>query len=281
MGHRQKSEANTRLTVTERSSLESKVDSLVNRHRAALACPLSPEALVDLWRANMNHTDMVFWEAAQAKLSVDGNFPLVTPSSQGVLLEFDFAKLLLQIPDTTFRASKLPFWDRRKDMTFVDPRSVLSSAVYKEFREWAMHAVHIHTRTGLTKETLKKIIAISSTVGQLNRMAPELVKYTDMMSQQALSRQERRSPLPDEWMKIERTIVRSSLDHLTFCYLLPAVDDDVQMGNTPWVWDGPGTFSATYMTQPKRELYAELCTYKLPFDPNPMEFGTFVRAKPE
>ena len=276
MGQRQKAEITSRLTMAERYDLESLIDTMLIRHRMASVCPLSPEELASLWRANMNHTDKTFWEAARAKLSAEGDIPLLTPTAQGVLLKFDFAKLLLQISDTTFKVGQIPFWDRHKDMTFINPEEVLSPGALKAFREWAMRTVHIWKRAELTSETLKRIVNISSTVGQINRMAPELVKYTNILSQQALRQQERRSPIPAAWMDLNRTNVRASLDHLAFCYLLPSADG--WFHHMPWVWDRSTSRQALYQTKPRNGMEEKLSTYHLPSDPNPMELGTFEHA---
>ena len=275
---KQKTATTSRITNRERAEFNDSVDCLTARHRLAHRCPLKPEDLVALWRANMSPVDLNFWLAAQAKAqSGDDLYFIIKPEAQGVLCDFDFGRVCLQIPKATFEEGKFPIWDRQRDMSFVDPAVVLGADLHKELREWALNAIHIHTRVEMTRQMLKEILNISNTIGQINRMAPELVKYANPLTQQALTKQERRSPLPEEWMQIDRTVMRSSLDHLTFCYLLPRVEEsEVDADSLPWCWDGPGIGCARYTVRPEPIHLRQLSTYKLPFDPNPMELGTFI-----
>lgn len=277
---KQKIAVTARLSVYEKRNFNDTIDNLTERHRLALPCPLGAEDLVALWCGNMDDVDRNFWRAAQVKLIRGDNLPFIEPDSQGVLLDFGFARLCLQIPKTVFDGAKLPIWNRQSDMSLVNPQHILGDELYASLRDWAKVAVHIHTRVEMTKLILKKITGIANTVGQLNRMAPELVKYSSALTQQALGEQERRSPLPDEWMQLDRMLVRTSLDHLTFCYLLPKVEDQPDADAAPWIWDSVGAATAALFTsRPSREAGARLDTYKLPFDPNPMELGTFSPGK--
>lgn len=275
-----KTEATTRITGGERIAINGTISVLIARHRLAHRCPLTPEELCALWRANMGKVDLNFWSAAFEMARSGSDLPFYMPSAQGVLLHFDFGKVCLEIPDDVFEAGNFPFWDRCRDMSFVDPRGVLSTPErYREFSDWALTAIHIRTRSEMTRTILMRLLAISNTVGQLNRMAPELVKYASGLTQQALGEQERRSPLPDEWMTIDRTVVRSSLDHLAFCYLLPK-SSGVSLDDMTWCWDGPGTDNADSSARPRDgNLEKQLSTYKLPKDSNPMALGTFSHSE--
>lgn len=277
---RSKQKPTSRISIYERQNLASMIENILARHQLAFPCPISADDLVALWRSTMSDINRIFWDAARNRALAGYLSPFIEPLSQGVLLEFDFGKLLLKIPDLMFNDNKLPIWNRKAEMEFVDPHEVLGPKKYAELSDWAKVAVHIHTRVEMTKTVLTRIVRLASTVGQLKRMAPELVKYTATQTQEAFGGQERRSPLPDEWMKIDRMLVRCSLDHLTFCYLLPKIEDQPRKADElPWIWDQVGAYCADHNSRPAQEKHAQLSKYTLPFDSNPMELGKFTRAE--
>lgn len=266
-----------RLSAREKGAFFGAVANLADRHPSAHPCPLGATDLVALWKANMSHLDLNFWDAAHAKMQSGDEMPLVKPRSQGVILAFDFGRVLLELPDTVFAEAMSPVWRRYPEIT--DPVAVVGPEKAAALRAWAQTAIHISARVKMTLEIMQRILDICNTAGQLNRVAPELVKYVDPMTQQAFNEQERRSPPPPgDWLLINRTAVQAALGHLSFCYLLPKADPQpVFSTERPWCWDLTSALHrAGWMSRPETaELAAKLCVYKLADNPNPMELGTF------
>lgn len=269
---------NTKISMAERSAFEKTSKQLLYRHLAVPQCPLNPFDLLDLWAESLVPTDRGFLEAAKAKANHDMGIALPTTFGQGVLLHFSFGRVLLQIPREVFSEAQMPMFVTKTRPAF-DPATVLSPEKCAEFAEWAKSTVHIYTRVVQTRATLSAVLGLASTVGQLVRMAPDVVKYTDGLTREALGSQERRSPLPDAWMQMDRLEVEAAQGHLAFCYLLPPdITRDLRTP-TVWCWTKAGYVDAVDDVFPRSypdAPFLGLSDYLLPRSANPLDFGTFA-----
>lgn len=268
---------NTKISVAEREAIKQTSRQLLYRHLAVPQCPLHPSALLDLWAESLVPTDRYFLDAAKAKFYHDRGLTLPPTYGQGVLLRFSFGCVLLQIPRGVFNGEQMPMFVTKTRPTF-NPAKVLSPEKCVELEEWAKLTVHIYTRVVQTRATLSAVLGLASTVGQLVRMAPDVVRYTDGLTREALGSQERRSPLPDAWMQMDRLEVEAAQGHLAFCYLLPPDDTRDLRSPTVWCWTKAGHADAIDNTFPPdypNTKFPELSDYLLPRSANPLEFGTF------
>ena len=150
------------------------------------------------------------------------------PTTVGVTLEFpDGGKVGLQIPDDVLRVMNVPFWYPVNDrMPVLNPSVVLSAQMCEEFTEWATHSLVVVERVARTWGTIREVINLASTVGQIHRMMPDLIKYVYPTTAKALENQQRRSPLPHGWMDIDRRMVRDAQDHIALCHMLPEAQEE-------------------------------------------------------
>jgi hypothetical protein len=167
---------------------------------------------------------------------------------------------------------------------FCKPHLLLAADKAKAFDEWCRRSIHTFARCRASHDMIMSLTNMASTVGQLYRMAPELVRYTQLHTQDALAKQERRSPLPAEWMQVDRMTLRATMDHISLCYLLPdPANGSLEIGSVVWSalwpWAGNGLIFSNYNNRPGSELTAQLTSYELPNDPNPVVMGLFRASK--
>jgi hypothetical protein len=213
-----------RLPEDEKTRMRETIDKLTLRHLAATVCPLPPSKLAALYSGAMDPIMRTTWENVitwwrntdarpPVKFSPLAAVPVLMPYGE---------RLVMQIRGDTLESEKYPMWGRDEpDMAQpIDVAKVLGDDAH-EFHEWVCLAVNVNRRVAQTNHVAYKIIELASTVGQLHRMCPDMVKYTYSQTREALERQQRRSPRPHGWDRIDRRVLRESMDHLALCYLLP------------------------------------------------------------
>lgn len=99
------------------------------------------------------------------------------------------------------------------------------------FAAWLEESSSMYARILNARTVLKDLLDLAGTAGQLNRMAPELVKYLPAEPQAILRQQVKRSPLPAEWATYDRDKLKDAMDLLAMCHLMPrcvAVLNDIE-----------------------------------------------------
>lgn len=273
--NRRKQTPTRRITPYESGDIDRTVTDLLERHLYVEPCPLDSSDLVSLWSASMNELERETWFALEKwKMSPDFTSPLRSPNTLTIVTHFeDNVRLAIQ-----FQADMLvnfSVWARHDNV--MAPARVLTPEKYEAFSAWARRSVHNRARVAMSKTSIGKITSIAKTVGQLYRMAPDLVRYTHPLTQQAMRAQFRMSALPDEWMLVDRTALRIALDHLALCYLMP---ENPEADHVIKVWEAStaGIYSA-YDSRISREEIARLSSYTLPSSEDPSAIGSF-HSKP-
>lgn len=96
---------------------------------------------------------------------------------------------------------------------------------YQAFMDWIELASSLDARIITARQTLRDILNLANTSGQLRRMVPDLAQYLPQRMRESLAEQQRNSQLPPEWTNFDRTQVSSLVETLATCYLLPHVDN--------------------------------------------------------
>jgi len=234
-----------RIDSDERDRISSRLNKMLARHVVAMPCPLDADAYGRFVEATMTEMPKRAWHAMRNwwmdnpkekppyKSAEHIGIPIILPYGE---------KLLLQISEGALEAGHYPLFKRDDKVTeFVDINVALWGEERNTFVDWAYTIIKITHRSKSTSQTLDEILEMAGTVGQLHRMCPDLVRYTYSMTQEALAKQERRSPLPVGWMNLERRRVHDMLEHLALCHLLPEDAAIITFGQhlneTPWVFD--------------------------------------------
>ena len=89
------------------------------------------------------------------------------------------------------------------------------------FTAWLEESSSMYARILNAREVLKDLLELAGTAGQLNRMAPELIKYLPAEPQSILRQQVKRSPLPAQWATYNRDNLKDAMDLLAMCHLMP------------------------------------------------------------
>jgi len=269
--NRRKRAPTRRITPYEVGDIDRTVHNLLERHLYVEPCPLDSFDLTSMWSANMHELERETWLALEKWKQVPTFIsPLRSPNTMAIVAHFeDNARLAIQ-----FQADMLvnfSVWARHDNV--MAPAQVLTPEKYEAFNAWARRSVHNRARVAMSKVSIEKITSIAKTVGQLYRMAPDLVRYTHPLTQQAMRAQFRMSALPDEWMLVDRTAVRVALDHLALCYLMPE-DSDTDRAVKVWTAETAGIYSA-YDSRISHEEIARLSSYTLPSSEDPTAIGSF------
>lgn len=90
----------------------------------------------------------------------------------------------------------------------------------ESFELWVENAAMLRTEVWEAREVLNKVIAMASTAGQLQRMAPDLMRYLPSDYQKAAAKQQRRSQLHADWATTDRAKVREAITVVAKAYLL-------------------------------------------------------------
>lgn len=106
------------------------------------------------------------------------------------------------------------------------------AATAEEFQalvQWMRACETIRNQIGSAYEVLKRVLDMVTTVGQLKRMVPDLIRYLPTEAREALAEQKRRSSLPAAWASTDRAAVREAVDLIARCYLLPKPENNVSL----------------------------------------------------
>lgn len=278
-----KSTVNPRLGVYERERSVNIVNDLLNRHVCAHQAmfPLTPEDCIQLWLHTMAPYERALYDATREFRLVhpDEDSPLSMCNHLPFRIQFGETVLLMQVSRDFLLRGKFPMFYRNQPPPPCPVYSVLSEKKATSFVDWSMKAVHLVHRVQTSIGVLEKVIDLANTAGQLQRMAPDLLKYMHELTNKALQGQERRSPLPNEWMEVDRLKLRCALDHLGVCYLLPKATNsrDRIWSSDEWVFDQM-VDRASYDLRAGIEKRDGVSKYTLPESSNPMELGTFTHG---
>jgi hypothetical protein len=263
-----------RIDSDERDRITSRLEKMLARHVVAMPCPLSTEAYGRFVEAALPEIPRRAWHAMRNWWMLDPKEkpPYKSQEHIGIPIVLPYGEqLLLQISEDELDPGQYPLFRHENKITeFVDINIALWGEERQAFVDWAYVAVKITARARESSHTLSEILELAGTVGQLHRMCPDLVRYTYSMTQEALARQERRSPLPDGWMNINRRKIHDMLEHLALCHLLPentAVNTFTQYVNEePWVFDRAAMGFANYHATADTDQRKYFSMYQLETD---------------
>jgi hypothetical protein len=88
---------------------------------------------------------------------------------------------------------------------------------------WFDNCDRMARRIPTAYQTLKSIMEMVTTPGQLTRMAPDLLRYLPSEYESRAAKQKRRSSIPNAWYSLDRAAVQDAIDLLGMCYLLDTV----------------------------------------------------------
>lgn len=222
---------NAKLTEDEKQNMANRLQCYLGRHIVTIPPMPHRDLLLPLIvSSQFNGPEYEVW-ANVRKLWLDK--PDKTPhmmasvQSMGYDLMFDGGHAFgLQAVTEVLTECRIPSWlpVRHTDRHSGNPvlvSEVVPEQVLPEFTEWCHTSVLITERVCRTWNVLHDVLRLASTVGQLHRMMPDLLKYVYDTTKQALEQQQRRSPLPQGWMDIDRAAIRHAGDHLALCHMLP------------------------------------------------------------
>lgn len=239
-----------RIDERTRDRMIGTLERLLSRHVKSTVCPLDADGLALIVGASLPDYAATAWNAMRNWWlhSLKEPPPFRAAEFIGIpILLPNGPRLYMQISADDLEPGHYPLFNGMTAIAQpVEPALVLPQASVSDFIDWGVSAVQIVKRSGRTSVTLDTLVNMASTVGQLHRMCPDLVRYTYTRAQEALARQERRSPLPDDWMTVDRRAIRDMLDHLALCHLIPEGDSPVlaghttfsnHTGNSTWMFD--------------------------------------------
>jgi hypothetical protein len=260
-----------RLTIREKNNVSNRINQLIQRYVLnTQTCPLGEEDLHALWRAQLPPVGIRFYEAL-IDVSKTG---LVTPVATDYSYAFEIGDgkgaLILQLMTDKFDMRTHPMWTLTDRLTVI-PREVIGEEKAEELLAWMKNSIHAKAVAVRSAHVLHEVVQLAGTAGQLQRMAPDLLKYCDELSALAAAQQERRSPLPEAWMMVSRLHLRCALDLLGVGYLLGEID----VSNPIATAHDSDVSGVRYSCRPS-EYKMPVYTYELSDDPNPMVQGQFV-----
>lgn len=263
-----------RIDSDERDRISNRLNKMLARHVVAMPCPLDADAYGRFVEATMAELPKRAWHAMR-------NWWMDNPKEQppyksaehiGVPIILPYGeKLLFQISEDALEAGQYPLFRHEQKVTeFVDINVALWGEERNTFVDWAYSVIKITHRSRFTSHTLDEILDLAGTVGQLHRMCPDLVRYTYSMTQEALAKQERRSPLPAGWMNIERRRIHDMLEHLALCHLLPEDEATITFAQhinvVPWVFDRATMGFANYHASAENDQRKHYSLYETTSD---------------
>lgn len=230
-----------KLTEDEKSTMRSRVSFYLARHVISIPEPPQLSDFLPLLAQSMySGAALEYWHALHNWwLEQPPGTRLISkvaklPEETGFTLRLHDGHVLgLQVTEDDMRKNCVPVWDPHDDIRTgydVQAYKILPPDLYEPLYDWATESALIMARIQNTMGILDEVIELASTVGQLHRMVPDLIKYVYSSTKEALAQQERRSPLPGGWMAINRREVRDALDHLALCHILPEAPDERRSG---------------------------------------------------
>lgn len=216
---------NRRITECERNSMDETILAYLTRHIVSHGEIEDHNALRDLMVASLPDYIEPVWQTMHnwyvrlgkrppaLEQQVAHGIPVRFPSGKRMLLQYTQMAANKQLEPMLELDGVNPNW-----VNIVD---ILGEERAAQLEEWSVTACQIASRVERSFRTASSITEIANTVGQLHRMCPDLVRYVFPQTAQALQTQVRRSPVPDEWMRIDRAAVADMVNHLALCYILP------------------------------------------------------------
>lgn len=240
--------ASNQLTDKVRLDIKESIDHLLGRVLPFMPCPvvkfhdinqldmsiLTPEvkeALLTLQRSTIAPVlETIRWTRIQFQIPVSALEPIVQFTATG---EHYF------------------FWHRRcrmnEEYIKIRPgitRSILGKELAAEFFTWMTRATEFTKDAELALTTVKEIVTMAKTPGQLKRMMPDLVDYVPPSYRAALRNQQRSSSVPFEWATYPREKLHAASTTLAKCTLLPSQKEfkwSERMVTHTWLADPPDT----------------------------------------
>lgn len=216
---------NRRITECERNSMDDTILRYLTRHVVSLGEIEDHDGLRDMMVASLPQHIEPAWQAMRHWWDVSSRRPsaLEQQSAHGIPVRWPSGKrMLLQYTHTVANKRGEPILNTESvNPNWVDPVAILGEERAAQLEEWCNIACQVTSRVDRSFRTACTITELANTVGQLHRMCPDLVRYVFPQTAEALKTQMRRSPVPDEWMRVDRAAVADMVNHLALCYILP------------------------------------------------------------
>lgn len=211
-----------------KSDLDSALDTLLGRPIAAYPCPLTPVEQAGLWLGFLP-------DHLQAAYKVFKDEHLYTNSLEDANQEF-----CLNVGGKLFdiHLRTQPFKSLNAPIEWVEDHCVRNSQYLRllvdggkiaslipssadAFFDWVRNRAAIATEFTEALATLRCVLEMVTTVGQLRRMIPDVIEYLPEDKQRIIREQQRASSLPAQWAVFDRAAVHRATCALAKAHLMP------------------------------------------------------------
>lgn len=216
----------------EKRVLEGRIDRILARSISFTKCPTPIEKLAEVWNSYRDQEIV----GAVSLLSARGAVTRLYRESQ-VYFAFSPPGWALTFSHPGDRESSrfinigsstaYPTWD-----DFVNRMG----DSFGEFYNWAVQAHNIAVDINQSMETLRDVMRVVSTAGQLCRVVPEMLHFVGENSRNAFHNQKKRSPMPDGYYQLNLDRVREMNDFISKCQLMPGSDHDELFNMSKVTW---------------------------------------------
>ena len=234
----------TRLGVNDKGYLLNDFNELFGRIWNALPCPFNDVEIVREHNAMVpvKYIDMAV-EMEAAGYNVRHMFRDSTHFTWQVTPDEEYeVSFTLQHPQqhdavcVERRFMLLPVIDGQKVLRYPDNPLVHAwGDQWDKWCDWARPAGQLVMEMHEAWETVRQLVNMASTAGQIKRMVPELLNYLPKEKAEALRAQKRSSSIPYEWSAYDRKRVQRMLFCAAKCYLLPKGDGKIEDPPNVWV----------------------------------------------
>lgn len=200
--------------------LNDAVDELLGRAKELFVPPIVPGEIKRWWEA------MIDDEIVAAARLMKKNYPNLdghTNGSQQCRIDLAEGPFLLTLQEQLLNrphAAKTPVFSEATLYT-AWLKAGLDGDRWDTFKGWMLHTATIQFEFVIAKKVCKDLIAMSGTIGQLNRILPELADYLPTNLQRELREQKRASNAPFEWAPYDKEKVEICKYSLAKAHLMP------------------------------------------------------------
>lgn len=211
----------TKLSRAEKQSIQNAYEKLAGRAIAFTECPIPRAKMVGVWNGFENKealgatlTLKRLGESVSRYIVHDATLGEGAPWPWTInIRNYDFKDEGFE-PLYNFAAA-------RDDEPTYESFVAAMGDDYDTFVEWAKRAHNIHLEYSKGKTTLENVLKMCSTVGQVHRVAADLIHLMSPGVQQALSEMKVRSPLPADYFELNHDDVKELGLFISKCALLP------------------------------------------------------------
>lgn len=233
-----------RITQAEHNEIVEKFSEMLGRIINANPCPLTPDEMIQAWENTLPEDYVAAYRTMEryARTSQEktnrADLPLRQKDGTCITVRLHIGGYGNHSKNHT---EKFAIYRHEEPVPLA--QMDLPAERLESFVEWMQLAPLLLARNKCAYSTIEDLLRMASTVGQVKRMAPELVYYMSDRYKAAANEQQRRSPLSPEWSMYPRAAVKECIDTLAICHLLPpgrrqvAYVEDIPWANTTGVKD--------------------------------------------